>query len=57
MEGVAVVPSIFGDGEVFGNGTIHLRQITETTAGRYTCTAANEVNSVEANTYVYVKCK
>ena len=57
MKGVAIAPSIFGDGEVFKNGTIHIRQITETTGGRYTCTAVNEVNSVEANTYVYVKCK
>ena len=57
MKGVAIAPSMFGDGEVFKNGTIYIRQITETTDGRYTCTAVNEVNSVEANTYVYVKCK
>ena len=51
-----MVPSLFGDGEVFANGTLLLRDITETMAGKYSCAATNKINSVQANTYVFVMC-
>ena len=54
---VVAVPSSFGDGVVYENGTLHIAVVSEAAAGKYTCVAANNISSVEASTHVFVMCE